>query len=184
MYKNKIMKRLSVVVFSIVLALSSCISDRENDQVIFQRNLVDIEKYVTDNQIVSVKEFKDPSTGIRIYWQELSGSGKLAVLGDTLWVDYTGKLLNNFVFDTSIDSVARQNYIFNPNRDYEPFVMLFGLTRLIVGFEFALSKMEEGDIATVLMPSLYGYGGQGQGSIPPNAPLLFEINLLEIRRKQ
>ena len=178
------MKRLSVIVFSIALLFSSCISDSENDQIIFQRNLDDIEKYVANNPITSVKEFNDPSTGIRIYWQELSGSGELAAIGDTLWVDYTGKLLNKFVFDTSIDSVARQNNIFNPNRDYEPFVMLFGLTGLIAGFEFALSKMEEGDIATVLMPSLYGYGGQGQGSIPANAPLLFEINLLELRRKQ
>ncbi|WP_194975486.1 FKBP-type peptidyl-prolyl cis-trans isomerase [Aquiflexum lacus] len=177
------MKRLSLVLFSIIIAFSSCISDSENDQIIFERNLVDIENYLADNPITSVKEFNDPTTGIRILWQEVSESGELANIGDTLWVDYSGKLLNNFVFDTSVDSVARQNNIFNPNRDYEPFVMLYGLTGLIVGFEFALSKMEEGDIATVLMPSLYGYGGQGQGSIPPNAPLLFELNLLELRRK-
>jgi FKBP-type peptidyl-prolyl cis-trans isomerase len=177
------MKRLSLIAFSIALGFSSCISDSENDQIIFQRNLVDIEKYVEDNPINSVKELIDPATGIRIYWQELSESGELAAIGDTLWVDYTGRLLNKFVFDTSIDSVARQNNIFNPNRDYEPFVMLFGLTSLIPGFQFALSYMEEGDIATVLMPSLYGYGGQGQGSIPPHAPLLFEINMLELRRK-
>lgn len=177
------MKRLGVIVFSIVVGFSSCISDKENDQIVFQRNLVDIEKYVADNPITSVKEFNDPATGIRIYWQEVSNSGRLPAIGDTLWVDYTGKLLNKFVFDTSVDSVARQNNMFNPNRDYEPFVMLFGLTGLIPGFEFALSKMEEGDIATVLMPAIYGYGGQGQGSIPPHAPLLFEMNLLELRRK-
>lgn len=177
------MKRLGLIVFSIALVFTSCVSDSENDQIIFQRNLVDIEKYVENNPITSVKELIDPATGIRIYWQELSGSGELAEIADTLWVDYTGRLLNNFIFDTSIDSVARQNNIFNPNRDYEPFVMLFGLTSLIPGFQFALSYMEEGDIVTVLMPSLYGYGGQGQGSIPPHAPLLFEVNMMKLRRK-
>ncbi|WP_373497562.1 FKBP-type peptidyl-prolyl cis-trans isomerase [Aquiflexum sp.] len=177
------MKRLSVIVFSIALLLSSCISDSENDEILFQRNLVDIENYLADNPITSVKDFIDPATGIRIYWQELSGSGELAAIGDTLWVDYTGKLLDDFVFDTSIDSVARQNNMFNPNRDYEPFVMLFGLTDLILGFEFALSKMEEGDIATAFFPARYAYGSRGQGSIPPNAPLIFEMNLLELRRK-
>jgi FKBP-type peptidyl-prolyl cis-trans isomerase len=183
MYKNKIMKRLGVIVFSIALAFSSCISDRENDQIIFQRNLDEIEKYVAENPISGVKEFVDPGTGIRIYWKELSGSGELPEVGDTLFVDYTGKFLDNFVFDTSVDSVARQNNMHNPNRNYEPFPMLFGFGAVIVGFEFALSKMEEGDIATVLMPSLYGYGAQGQGSIPPHTPLLFQLNLVDLRRK-
>lgn len=177
------MKRLSILLFSIIIAFSSCISDKENDQIIFQRNLDDIEKYVANNPITSVKEFNDPTTGIRIYWQEVSESGELPAIGDTLWVDYSGKLLNNFVFDTSIDSVARQNNMLDPNRDYEPFLMLYGLTGVIVGFEFALSKMEEGDIATVFMPAIYGYGAQGQGSIPPHAPLIFDLNLVELRRK-
>lgn len=178
------MNRLSLVVLAVLLFFSSCVSDSENANVIFQRNLEDIEKYVSQNNIPSVKEFIDPDSGIRIYWQETSESGILPNVGDSLFVDYVGKLLDNYVFDTSVDSVARANNMFNPNRDYEPLEMVFGIGQMIFGFEFAMSKMEKGDIATVLMPSTYAYGPSGRGSIPPNAPLLFELNLVELKPKE
>lgn len=174
------MNRLSLIVLAVLGFFSSCVSDSENDQVIFQRNLEQIEKYISENNIPAVKEFIDPATGIRIFWQETSGSGNIPAIGDTISVDYVGKLLNNFVFDTSVDSVARANNMFNPNRTYEPFKMIFGVTGLIIGFEFALSRMEEGDIATVIFPSLYGYGSRPQNDIPANSPLVFQINLLQV----
>lgn len=177
------MNRLSLIVLAILGFFSSCVSDSENDQVIFQKNLEEIEKYIAENNIPSVKEFIDPATGIRIFWQESSASGNIPVVGDTLKVDYVGKLLNNFVFDTSVDSVARANNMLNPNRTYEPFQMILGVTSLIIGFEFAISKMDEGDIATVIFPSLYGYGSQPQNDIPANSPLVFQINLVEVERK-
>jgi FKBP-type peptidyl-prolyl cis-trans isomerase len=183
MSKNNRMNKLSLIVLAVLWFFSSCVSDSENDQIIFQRNLEQIEKYISENNIPSKKQFNDPATGIRIYWQETSGIGNMPSVGDTLRVDYVGKLLNNFVFDTSVDSVARSNNIFNPNRTYEPFKMLFGITGLIVGFEFALSKMDEGDIATVIFPSLYGYGSRPQNEIPANSPLVFQINLVEVVRK-
>jgi FKBP-type peptidyl-prolyl cis-trans isomerase len=183
MFKNNRMNRISLIVLAIIGVFSSCVSDSENDQVIFQRNLEQIEKYISENNIPSKKEFNDPATGIRIYWQETSVSGNLPAVSDTLRVDYVGKLLNNFVFDTSVDSVARANNMYNPNRTYEPFKMIFGVTGLIIGFEFALSKMEEGDIATVIFPSLYGYGSRPQNNIPANSPLVFQINLVEVEKK-
>lgn len=177
------MNKLSLIALVVVGFFSSCVSDSENDQVIFQRNLEEIERYLSENNIPSVKEFNDPATGIRIFWQEASASGNSPALRDTISVDYVGKLLNNFVFDTSVDSVARANNIFNPNRTYEPFRMVFGVTGLIVGFEFALSRMEEGDLATVIFPALYGYGSRPQNEIPANSPLVFQINLLEVPEK-
>jgi FKBP-type peptidyl-prolyl cis-trans isomerase FklB len=183
MSKNNRMNKLGLIFLAVLGFFSSCVSDSENDQVIFQRNLEQIEKYISENDIPSVKEFNDPATGIRIYWQETSASGNSPAIGDSLRVDYVGKLLNNFVFDTSVDSVARANNMFNPNRTYGPFKMVFGVTSLIVGFDFALSKMEEGDIATVIFPSIYGYGSRDQNDIPANSPLVFQINLVQVQIK-
>lgn len=176
------MKRLSALLISAVWIFSGCVSDEENAQIIFEQDIRKIKDYVTQKPIPSVKELIDGGTGIRIYWKEVSGSGQKVSLGDTVLVNYTGKLLNNLVFDTSVDSVAKENNFFDPKRIYEPFRFIIGLGMVIPGFEFGVRNMEKGDIATVIMPSLYGYGSTGSGGlIPPNAPLIFELELVDIK---
>jgi FKBP-type peptidyl-prolyl cis-trans isomerase FklB len=175
------MKRLSIGFLTVLILLSGCVSDEENNQIIFERDLQRIEEYLSQNPIASVKKLEDPATGIRILWQEVSESGKGPVALDTIVVDYVGKLLDNFVFDTSLESVARDENIFNPNRNYEPLQFLFGTRDVIPGFEFAIFNMEEGDKATVIMPSLYGYGAIEQAGIPRNSPLIFELDLIQIK---
>ncbi|TVP48641.1 MAG: FKBP-type peptidyl-prolyl cis-trans isomerase [Mongoliibacter sp.] len=175
------MKKLSVLAIALFLVFAGCISDDANLEVLLNRDKEAIENYLQDNAILSVKEFIDEPTGIRVIWQELSESGIKPEIGDTLFVNYTGKLLNNNVFDTSIESVARENNIYNANRPYEPFEVLLGYGQVILGFEFALSIMEEGDKATTLFPSLYGYGSDdGRPDIPRNSPLLFELEIVRI----
>lgn len=176
------MKKLSLLLFAAVGLLAGCVSDDENLQIILERDLVQIEKYVNENPIPSVKELVDNGTGIRIYWTSVSNSGKKAAVGDTVSVNYTGKLLNNFVFDTSIESVARANNIFSQNRKYEPLRYPIGFGFTIPGFEFGILQMEQGDKATIIMPSLYGYGSEATGSIPANSPLIFELDLLEVKK--
>ncbi|PRY89706.1 FKBP-type peptidyl-prolyl cis-trans isomerase [Mongoliibacter ruber] len=175
------MKRISIVAVMVFLAFAGCISDEANLELLLDRDKQAIEKYLQENPIASVKEFVDEPTGLRVLWQELSESGIKPEFGDTLFVNYTGKLLNNVVFDSSIESVAKDNNIYNPNRPYEPFAFLFGYgNQAILGFEFALSIMEEGDVATTLFPSLYGYGNDERPSIPANSPLLFELEFVRI----
>jgi FKBP-type peptidyl-prolyl cis-trans isomerase len=182
MFKNNNMKKLSLLLFAAVGLLAGCVSDDENVQIILERDLAQIEKYVNENPIPSVKELVDNGTGIRIYWTAVSNSGKKPEKADTVSVNYTGKLLNNFVFDTSIESVARANNIFSPNRKYEPLRYPIGLGFTIPGFEFGILQMEQGDKATIIMPSLYGYGSQATGAIPANSPLIFELDMLEVKK--
>jgi len=180
MYKDKIMKKFSVFILLVTVLFSSCVSDSENTQVIFERDLKNIDLYLSKNEIPSVKEFKDSGSGLVIIWQKLSASKILPVVGDTLKVDYVGKLSNNKVFDTSLESVAKESGMFNPNRPYSPLELLFGYGQVIPGFEFALSKMEMGDKATVIIPSIYGYGSQEVSSIPKNSILIFELDLIAV----
>jgi FKBP-type peptidyl-prolyl cis-trans isomerase FklB len=56
----------------------------------------------------------------------------------------------------------------------------YGFT--ISGFEFALSMMHQGEKATVIFPSRLGYGSQASGSIPANSPLIFELDLVQVKK--
>jgi FKBP-type peptidyl-prolyl cis-trans isomerase len=174
------MKRVSALLL-VVLIFSGCVSDEENAQILLERDIQKIQTYVTQNPIASVKDAIDGGTGIRMYWTELSGSGHKVALGDTVLVNYTGKLLDNMVFDSSIESIARANNLFNANRKYEPYKFIVGRRMVIPGFEFGVFNMEKGDKAIIIMPSLYGYGSNGEGRIPPNSPLIFELELVDIK---
>jgi FKBP-type peptidyl-prolyl cis-trans isomerase FklB len=93
-------------------------------------------------------------------------------------------LLDNTVFDTSLEQVAKDNNLFNENRNYEPFEVVLGVSNVISGWHGALSIMKEGEKATALIPSTYGYGNRAQGPIPANSVLVFELDLIENRPYQ
>lgn len=173
------MRRFGLGILSILFLLSGCISDEENVEVVLEKDKQAIKKYITDNNVVGVKEFVDESLGFVFIWTVVSGSGVGVASGDTITVNYTGKFLNNAVFDTSLEDVARANNIYNPNRVYNPFTYEFDRNQVIVGFDFAISKMEEGDKVIALIPSVFAYGVRGSPPrIPSNTPLIFELELL------
>ncbi|SIS50725.1 FKBP-type peptidyl-prolyl cis-trans isomerase [Belliella pelovolcani] len=173
------MKRLSVVILSFFLLATGCISDQENADVILQREIQAFEKYIADNNVTGVKEERDPGLGFIFIWKETSESGVKPVPGQRVTVDYVGKFLENVVFDTSKEAVAKANNIFNANRIYEPLTYTFNAGSVIPGFDFAVSKMDIGDKILAFIPSLYAYGRAGS---PPviggNTPLIFELELL------
>lgn len=175
------MKKVSVFLLLFSLSLASCVNEGENLNNILERDRASIERYIAENPIAAVREEFDSNFGIYLFWEEESGTGIKPEAFDTLKMDYTGRLLDNSVFDTSLESVARENDIYNSNRNYQPFEVIFGIDRLVDGFEYALSKMDEGDKLIVIFPSIYGYGSERNGGIPANSPLLFEIDLLEVK---
>ncbi|WP_296702270.1 FKBP-type peptidyl-prolyl cis-trans isomerase [Algoriphagus sp.] len=163
-----------------VASFASCINKEESAEAVYARDVAAIEDYIQNSSLTNVKEYNDPTYGIRIIWQEVSGSGIPVELGDTLRVDYTGKLLSNKVFDSSIESVARDNNIYSSGREYIPLRFRIGLGALIFGFEYGVAQMEQGDKATIFIPSGSGYGRNPNGEIPANSPLIFEMDLIEV----
>jgi FKBP-type peptidyl-prolyl cis-trans isomerase FklB len=177
----KIKPAIFFVLFIATFGMIGCIDKNETDEVIQDRDIKAIAEYLKINTLVNVKQFDDPTTGIKVIWQEVSKSGVKVENGDTLRVDYTGKLLSNKIFDTSIESVARTAGIFSNARNYIPLKFPLGKGFLIPGFEFGAAQMEMGDKATVFIPSLFGYGKNSSGEVPANAPLIFELNLVDVK---
>jgi len=98
-----------------------------------------------------------------------AGEGAEVKSGDTLTVHYKGTLLNGTQFDSSYDRG-------------QPFEVKIGVGQVIQGWDKGILGMKVGGKRKLVIPSELGYGKAGAGNlIPPDATLVFEIELLEIR---
>ncbi len=176
--KNRLFALIALLVGSTTLV--SCIDPDQTQEVILEKDKEAIEAYIAANPFDAVKNYSEPEEGFYMFWEIANEAGRSIERGDTATVDYVGKLLNDDVFDTSIEQVARDNGIFANGRTYQPLKFRPGFNFAIVGFEFAIGLMKEGEKATVIFPSRLGYGTQPNGPVPANAPLIFEIELLKV----
>jgi FKBP-type peptidyl-prolyl cis-trans isomerase FkpA len=110
------------------------------------------------------------TTGSGLQYVDLvAGSGREAHAGETAIVHYTGKLTNGTKFESSKDR-------------NEPFSFRLGAGHVIKGWDEGVEGMKIGGIRKLVIPPQLGYGSRGAGSaIPPNATLIFEVELLDLR---
>ena len=108
------------------------------------------------------------ASGLR-YTDIKVGTGAEAKAGQTAVVHYTGTLTNGNKFDSSKDR-------------NQPFSFPLGAGRVIKGWDEGVAGMKVGGVRKLTIPSNLGYGAQGAGGvIPPNATLIFEVELLDVR---
>jgi len=94
------------------------------------------------------------------------GEGDIAVAGQRVTVHYTGWLTNGSKFDSSKDR-------------NDPFRFDLGARMVIAGWDEGVQGMQVGGTRVLLIPPQLGYGARGAGGvIPPNATLVFEVELL------
>ncbi len=97
------------------------------------------------------------------------GTGAQPQRGQTVTVHYTGTLTNGTKFDSSRDA-------------NKPFSFLFGTGQVIKGWDEGVVTMKIGGQRRLTIPASLGYGASGAGGvIPPNATLIFDVELLEVR---
>ena len=113
------------------------------------------------------------------------GAGVKPADGANVFIHYAGYLEDGTLFDSSYEEVNKVCGKFDQNRanqnGYQPFPFQYGKKDgLIPGFIEALNAMAIGDKLVAFIPSKLGYGERGAGNvIPPNANIIFEIELLE-----
>lgn len=107
----------------------------------------------------------------------VEGTGEVAKAGDEVSVHYTGWLYDQAAAD-------RRGEKFDSSVDRgEPFVFMVGAGRVIRGWDDGIPGMRVGGKRELLIPAELGYGAKGAGGvIPPGASLVFEVELLDIRR--
>lgn len=85
--------------------------------------------------------------------------------GDNISVDYIGRTMDGIVFDTSIESVAKQNDIYKAGRSYHPLRFTVGKGEMIKGFDEGVIGMKVGETKTLTIPPKKGYGPIDPGKI-------------------
>ena len=142
---------------SLVVFLGGC----SNDEIItpqeqLERDIAAIDAYLASEGIDAIE---DPS-GLR-YVVNVAGTGTTPSIASQVTTNYEGRFFDGGVFDSG-NGVS------------------FPVNGVIVGWQIMLTKMNQGDEVTVYIPSGLAYGTRGQGSIPPNTNLIFDITLIDV----
>ena len=117
---------------------------------------------------ILAKGFDKTSSGLR-YQILQKGNGIQATKGVTVSVHYKGQLTDGTVFDSSY-------------KRKEPIEFKLGMGQVIAGWDEGISLLRVGDKARFVIPSNLGYGNRGAGgAIPPNANLIFDVELVDIK---
>ena len=137
----------------------------------------EIAAYVKENGITA----KPNADGVYIIVKK-KGTGAKVATGKEVSVNYTGRLLDGTMFDTSVEGDARSGEIYNKDRKYEPMTYVVGRDRLIPGWEQGVMGQPAGTVLQLVIPSAQAYGPRGAGNmIPPYSPLVFDIEIVSVK---
>lgn len=128
----------------------------EDDQLLAENKILD--EFLAESEIEALLH----ESGIR-YTVQNEGTGESPTSGDAINVSYKGTFLNGLVFDQNEDGIE------------------FPLTNLIEAWKIMIPTMKVGGEITFYAPSKFCYSTTGNGSIPPNTTLVFEIKLIDIK---
>ncbi|HEY0666242.1 MAG TPA: FKBP-type peptidyl-prolyl cis-trans isomerase [Gallionella sp.] len=104
------------------------------------------------------------------------GSGEQATAGRQVTVHYTG-----WLFDAAAPQYKGRKFDSSRDRN-EPFIFPLGAGRVIKGWDAGVEGMKVGGYRTLIIPASMGYGTRGAGGvIPPNATLIFDVELLGVQ---
>lgn len=132
--------------------------------------------YIAKQEVEAAKKLEDLKTGMTTTASGLlykitksNPEGKAPKAGDMVSVHYAGKLTNGQEFDNSF-------------KRGEPIEIPIGVGQVIKGWDEGIQLLKEGEAATLLIPSELGYGTRGAGGvIPPNAWLIFDVELVKVK---
>jgi peptidylprolyl isomerase len=151
--RNPLLKACVLAALTLCM-LALCLGSNAHAQAIPDKFLTPKEK----------KEIVTLPSGLR-YVDVVEGTGPMPQKGQKVAVNYTGWLTNGEMFDSSVQRG-------------KPYTYFHRVSQQIVGWSEGVSSMKVGGKRKLIIPPRLGYGADGNGGIPPNATLLFEIELI------
>ena len=130
-------------------------------------------KYIADNKIT----VKPTKSGLYVIVNK-KGTGAKVAAGKKVSVNYTGRLMDGTLFDTSREADAREADKYQEGRTYEPLTYTVGAQPMIKGWDEGIMGQTAGSDITLVMPSELAYGARGAGKdIMPYSPLVFNLTI-------
>jgi FKBP-type peptidyl-prolyl cis-trans isomerase len=126
-----------------------------------------IEQTIIGNDVA-----KEQNTTPTKNMEQKAKNGLTAQAGDTLVMNYTGKLTNGTIFDSNVD--PKFGHV-------QPFTFTLGAGQVIKGWDEGLVGMKVGEKKKLTISPEKGYGAQAVGSIPANSTLIFDVELVAIK---
>jgi FKBP-type peptidyl-prolyl cis-trans isomerase len=116
----------------------------------------------------SCRRASPPPPGRLVVEEVRVGDGAVATKGQVVSVHYTGRLTDGTEFDSSSERGV-------------PFEFALGLGKVIAGWDQGIEGMRVGGKRRLTIPPELGYGAEGAGPIPPNATLVFDVQLVDVK---
>jgi FKBP-type peptidyl-prolyl cis-trans isomerase len=133
--------------------------------------LKEIEKYIAKNNIKAEK------VGDKVFVEiQSEGTGPVADSGLLVGIKYTGYNLEGKFFDSNVDSTKQVN-----KHGMELFYFVAKREGSVVGMLEGITKFRQGGKGRIFIPSILGYGPQGNPPIKPNESLIFDIEVVEVK---
>jgi FKBP-type peptidyl-prolyl cis-trans isomerase FkpA len=129
-----------------------------------------IQVYLKANNLTGIKT----NSGM-YYVITQEGSGASPVKGDDVSMNYTGMFLDGSKFDSNVDSAFGH---------VTPYNFPLGMNRVIAGWDEGITYLKKGTKAKFLLPSRTAYGKYGQGKIPADAILQFDVELVDFKKPE
>ncbi|MBN7809601.1 FKBP-type peptidyl-prolyl cis-trans isomerase [Algoriphagus sp. H41] len=181
------MRNLILLFFIALIGISACepsnpynIGPAYDEAGNLAADSVKIVAYLDTAEIDSLYRIHDPS-GVVVIVQE-EGAGTRPTTNTIVYTDYVGSLITDgSVFDTSIESVARENDLYVEGRSYRPYSFALNLGNVITGWHIGFARLRPGSKAVLIIPSPWAYRDQvNNARIPANSVLRFDVDFLGI----
>lgn len=160
-------KRLLVIPPELGLGEQEANNIPANSTLILEIELTDVREPAKQTE-VDPADYTTTESGLQ-YYDIVKGTGTTAEAGNTVSVHYSGWLEDGTQFDSSVDRG-------------EPFTLTLGAGGVIPGWEEGLLGMQVGGKRQLRIPAALAYGETGSGPIPPNATIIFDIELLDVQQ--
>lgn len=160
------------------------INEVENESTLIERRKLEqlekddalIRQYLEEKGLEATKS----DDGIYHVVRE-EGNGPKPQNGQRASVNYTLRLTDGTLIDTSNEEVAKEAGVYNARRQYQPYTFTVGNDNVVDGWHKGIPLVNKGGKGTLLIPSGLGYGPRGRSGMPPNSILVFDVEVVDIK---